>query len=308
LRGRGRSRATSPAPFPAGPGDNASFLRNLWLAIDRAASPLGAGVRASAWILGVFAVACAPLIVEAARLVGHGEYVTPGYFWRSAPRGIDLTGPLLGHPRHPLMRGLSQRAYRAMPGDYIETVAWIGVVPALLLFRWKRRDAVGAQRPASVPPPSRLRPRLHPASVDVRAWEIVAGVFAVWAAGSFLTVGGFDVGLWLPQTLARYIPFVANARMPGRAIIGVYVAIAMLIAIGIAAAEGRLRSSALQWLLVAAVTAELFDAPIPLTVLDDPPAYRAVAAAPPGAVCEVPFGVGDGLGAGVGSQERRVLF
>ncbi len=259
------------------------------VAMNRQASPLDAALRAFAWILAVFAVACAPLIAEAARLVRHREYVTPTYLWRSAPRGIDLLGPLLGHPRHPFMRGPSQRAYRAMRVNYIETVAWIGVVPPLLVF-WPRR------------------PSAAPDTRDVRAWNIVAAIFTLWAAGPFLTVAGFDVGLWLPEVLARYIPFVANAREPGRAMIGVYMALAMLIAIRIAGSKGRLQSAALQCMLVAAVIVEFFDAPIPLTILDNPPSYRALAAAPPGAVCEVPFGVGDGLGPGAGSQDRRVLF
>jgi hypothetical protein len=258
----------------------------LRIAIDREASPLRHASVAAGWIVAVFAIACAPLIAEAARLVRHGEYVTPTYFWRSAPRGVDLAGPLMGHPRHPLTRTLSQRAYRAMRVDDIETVAWIGVVPALLLFR---------RRNISTPP-------------GARAWKAVAGIFALWAAGPFLTVGGLDVGLWLPESLARYIPFVANARMPGRAMIGVYMAIAVLIAMRVAGSTGRLGSRRLQWVLVVAVLLEYLDAPIPLTVLDDPSSYRALAAASPGAVCEVPFGIGDGLGTGAGSQDRRILF
>jgi len=145
------------------------------------------------------------------------------------------------------------------------------------------------------------------AAPDARVWWIVAGVFAVWAAGPFLTIAGFDTGLWLPVSLARYLPFVANARMPGRAMVGVYLALAALIAIRISRAEGRLRSPALQRLAIAAVLVEYFDAPVPITRLDDPAPYRALAAAPPGAVCEVPFGIGDGLG-GAGSQDRRALF
>ena len=45
-----------------------------------------------------------------------------------------------------------------------------------------------------------------------------------------------------------------------------------------------------------------------MTALDRPPVYAALAAAPPGAVCEVPFGIGDGLSAGLGSQDRRILY
>jgi hypothetical protein len=255
-------------------------------AIDRDASPT-AGLRASAWVVVVFTVACAPLIVEAARLVRHGDYVTPHYFWRSAPRGVDATAPFLGHPRHPFTRELSQRAYRAMGVEYIETVGWIGLVPSLLLF-W---------------------PRKLPAAPDSRSWKIVAAIFALWAAGPFLTIGGFDVGLWLPESMARYVPFVANARVPGRAMVGVYMAAAVLIAMRLAGSAGRLRSPALQWALVAAVALEFLDAPIPMTFLDDPVSYRALAAAPPGAVCEVPFGIGDGLGSrDAGARDRRILF
>ena len=55
------------------------------------------------------------------------------------------------------------------------------------------------------------------------------------------------------------------------------------------------------------VVFEYWQAPIRLTELDYPPVYAVLAHAEPGAVCEVPFGIGDGLG-GVGAQDRRVLF
>jgi hypothetical protein len=50
-------------------------------------------------------------------------------------------------------------------------------------------------------------------------------------------------------------------------------------------------------------------APIPLTSLDRPEVYRALAEIPDtGAVIEVPFGIGDGLSSGVGDQDRRILY
>jgi hypothetical protein len=85
-------------------------------------------------------------------------------------------------------------------------------------------------------------------------------------------------------------------------------AIGVLIATSLSGATGRLRSPAVQWLLIALVAFEYWDAPIRLTSLDHPAVYRALAAAAPGAVCEAPFGIGDGLSVGLGSQERRVLF
>src|SRR6185503_19827679 len=123
-------------------------------------------------------------------------------------------------------------------------------------------------------------------------------VFLAWALGPYLIVGGFDTGLKLPEILARFVPLVANARMPGRAMVAVYMALAVLVASGMARAAGApawLQRPAAQWLVIAVVAFEYWDAPIPLTVLDRPAVYGALAAAPPGAVCEVPFGIGDGL-------------
>src|SRR5439155_24967560 len=67
------------------------------VAIDREASRLRQAAVATAWMVAVFGLACAPIIVETGRLLRHGEYVTPTYFWRSAPRGVDLLGPFAGH-------------------------------------------------------------------------------------------------------------------------------------------------------------------------------------------------------------------
>jgi hypothetical protein len=243
-----------------------------------------------AWRLGaVFLAGAAPLLWQAAGLLARGGYVTHEYGWRSIPRGVDLLAPLLGHPLHPLMAAASLPAYAALHQDFVEAIAWIGVVPAALLI-------VSRQ------------PRVGGPGGEMSAWRAVAIAFTIFALGPFLTVGGFDTGLKLPEILMRYVPIAANARMPGRAMVGVYMAIGVLIATSLSGATGRLRSPAVQWLLIALVAFEYWDAPIRLTSLDHPAVYRALAAAAPGAVCEVPFGIGDGLSVGLGSQERRVLF
>jgi hypothetical protein len=244
-------------------------------------------VRVAALVAAVFLAGASPLLWQAARLVASGEYVTPAYQWRSAPRGVDLVAPLLGPPRHPLLRAATGRAYAAMHLDQIEAVGWIGVVPALLLLAWRAHGRVDADR---------------------RIWCMVAIAFAVWALGPFLTVAGFNTGLHLPETLLRFVPFASNAHMPGRAMVGVFMAAAVLLAAAMSRAAGRWGSPAVQWLLVALVVVDYWDAPIPLTMLDAPAVYQVLAAAPPGAVCEVPFGVGDGLSSGTGSQDRRILF
>src|SRR5207245_9013555 len=99
----------------------------------------------------------------------------------------------------------------------VEGVGWFGIAPVVPLAA--TRDA----------------PRGAPESRDeLRLWRIVAAAFAIWALGPFLTIGGFDTGLKLPAILLRYVPFVANARMPGRAMVGVFMATAVLLAIQLA--------------------------------------------------------------------------
>ena len=270
-------------------------------------------VAAVAWpLVAVFVLGVAPLLWEAVGLVARGEYVSQRYGWRSIPTGVDLVSPLLGSPIHPLFGALSRRAYAALGDNYIETVAWFGIVPLVLLAgavaRWRAAPVaavpsspIEAEHDVGASAAAPVRERLR------RAWRAVAMVFAIWALGPFMTVAGFDTGLKLPVILLRFVPFVANARMPGRAMVMVYIALAVLIAEHVAASR-RLRSPALQWLLVAVVVFDFWDAPLPMTSLDRPAVYAALAQAEPGAVCEVPMGIGDGLTVGIGSQDRRVLF
>jgi hypothetical protein len=237
----------------------------------------------------VFAIGASPLLWQAAQLVLRGEYVTQEYGWRSIPHGVDFIAPLLGHPLHPLMATFSTQAYQWLKLDYVEAIGWLGIVPLVLLIL-SLRDF--ARNPGD----------------EARPWWMVGVAFAIFALGPFLTIGGFDTGLKLPEILMRFVPFAANARMPGRAVVGVFLAVSVLLGMWVARAPGWFRSPAIQWLLAALVTFEYWDAPIRMTPLDHPAVYRALAAAEPGAVCEVPFGIGDGLGVGLGSQDRRVLF
>ena len=131
----------------------------------------------------------------------------------------------------------------------------------------------------------------------------------IWALGPFAIVAGRDIGLPLPETLMRFLPVVSNARVPGRAVVIAYLALGVLGALRLPALTGRWRQPGWQWAIVAAVFVEFLGAPIPLTELVTPPVYRQLAEIrDDGAVCEVPFGIGDGLSEGVGSQERRVLY
>jgi hypothetical protein len=236
---------------------------------------------------GIFVVGTAPLLWQAAELIAAGEYVTPAYQWRSAPHGVDLLAPLLGSPFHPWL-SLANRAYAWAGLDRIEAVGWLGIVPMLLACASivKGKTAIG----------------------ELRVWRVVALIFGLWALGPILTIGGVDTGLRLPAILLRYLPFVANARIPGRAIVVVFMALAVLASAELVTAPFLRRRTAVQWLLIAVVAFEYWDSPILLTRLDHPEVYQALGAAAPGALCEVPFGIGDGLSVGVGSQDRRSLY
>ena len=241
------------------------------------------GVQAMMIAAATFTVLCLPLIVQAFLIIVSGRYVTQTYFWRSAPRGVDLLSPAMGNPFHPIVGGLASHLYEMHGLNRIEAVGWLGIVPLVVLLSTKGKW---------------LDPE------EARRWKVVLTVFAVFAIGPFLTFGGHDLGLPLPQALARFIPFVENARMPGRAMVVVYLAVGVLMALRLSHFR-----PALQWVLIGLLAIDFLGAPIPLTRLDRPAVYEHLASiADNGGVIEVPFGIGDGLSAGLGNQDRRVLY
>ncbi len=252
------------------------------------ADALWRGVQTLMITAATFLVLCLPLVAQAFELVLSGRYVTQAYFWRSAPRGVDALAPVMGNPFHSLYGGAVAQWYRQFGLNPIEAVGWIGVVPIVVLLssRGKWLD-----------------------SEEARRWKFVLIVFAIWALGPFLTVAGFDMGLPLPQALARFVPLVENARMPGRAMVCVYLALGVLMALRLAALAAHGFRPALTGLLIALLFLDYLHAPIPLTALDRPAVYEQLATIDDnGAVIEVPFGIGDGLTTGRGSQDRRLLY
>ena len=59
------------------------------------------------------------------------------------------------------------------------------------------------------------------------------GVFGLWALGPNAHAAGHASPLWLPAVAVRWFPIIANARIPARAMIVVYLACAMLAAFGV---------------------------------------------------------------------------
>jgi hypothetical protein len=225
----------------------------------------------------VFALSAAPLLWKGVGLVVRGQYVTQQYYWRSAPTGIDAATLFFGNPFHGLYGAVVQRFYRVGAGiSLVEGGAWLGLAPVgLAIYAVRHRWSDPA----------------------VRQWLVVGLMFFAWALGPHLSVLGRDTGMILPQTLLRYIPIASNARMPGRAMVGVYLALATL---GALAATGwKAAHGGSSWLVPAlclAVFADFLAAPFPMAPIECPHIYQTLRDRPErGALAELPLGIGDGL-------------
>ena len=175
-------------------------------------------VRLVSIVVAVAAVLAAPLWIPAVQLIVAGDYTSPARLWRSSTPGIDLVSLVAGNPFHPLWRSTAEVFYDRLGTSTIESTAWLGIAPVVFLL-W-RRDSL-----AAIP--------------RARVWVAVAVVFFIWACGPYLTVAGVNTGLMLPETLLHYVPVVSNARIPGRAMVMVYLAIGLLLAFALASARRR---------------------------------------------------------------------
>jgi hypothetical protein len=194
--------------------------------------------RGDAWVAGCALLAClaaiAPLAWHAVDLWRAGDYVEPPRFWRSAPLGADPATLVLGPPMHGLVGRAVRARYEQLGIDFVECAAWFGITASILAL-------LALRMPATSP---------H------RQWRAIGVVFLVWALGPFLTIAGVNTGLLLPQQLVRYVPVLANARIPGRALIVVSLAMAVL-----AACWAASRRSRLVYVLAVAAAAEQLAAP-----------------------------------------------
>jgi hypothetical protein len=146
---------------------------------------------------------------------------------------------------------------------------WMGLVPVVLVVTrrsWLSREGA-------------------------RLWLLVIAVFAAWALGPYLLVLGVETGLPMPQILLRFVPVVSNARIPGHAVILVYLGAAVLLAMALSALRARAVTGVLALILV-----DFTAAPIATHALERPALYAHLAALPQGAVLELPFGIRDGFG------------
>jgi hypothetical protein len=229
-----------------------------------------------------------PLSMHAAAVLRTGGYVSQTYLWRSSPSGIDVASLVLGGPYQALWGRTVRAVYDRFHIDPIESTGWIPF-SALVLA------AAGEA----------LRPR----RAQLAPWILAGGFFFLWALGPWLTVFGRQTPLLLPAIAVRFLPFVANARIPGRAMVVVYLAIAILASTGFArlTADGT-RTRLLAWALAVALLLECLPARPPIYTVHTPTSYAALKSPThAGAVCELPLGIRDGFGE-LGSLDEAVLL
>jgi hypothetical protein len=234
----------------------------------------------------VAVIVALPLLAAGVRLWMHGGYVSQAYLWRSAPKGIDLATLVLGDPSGAAWGDGPLRAYGRFGIEAIEQTAWFSPAALCLcaIALWRRSPEAG-----------------------VRIWVCTAIAFLVWALGPYVTAFGTTLPLPLPAILIRYIPVVDNARIPARAIVVVYLAVAMLAATGFAALRER-RHTAWAFILLALVAVDIMPARPALFAIERPSIYDTLRQRPEeGALCELPLGVRDGFGE-TGRLDMRVLF
>jgi hypothetical protein len=132
----------------------------------------------------------------------------------------------------------------------------------------------------------------------VQPWVITGAVFMTWALGPWLMAFGRQTPFMLPALAIRYVPIVANARIPGRAMLVVYLAVAMLAAIGTAwLMAGRRRARMIGWGLALLLAVECAPASPPIFTPEIASQYAALKERDrAGAVCELPLGIRDGFG------------
>ena len=130
----------------------------------------------------------------------------------------------------------------------------------------------------------------------MREWIFAGAVFLIWSFGPWLLVFGRQTPLMLPGIAMRFVPILANARIPGSAMVVVYLAAAILAATGATWLATRSRRRYwLGWCLVLLVAIEC----APAAPVDVPPpragalrAARQTGRPEPCASCHSAFATG----------------
>jgi hypothetical protein len=240
---------------------------------------------ALATVAVVTAVLLLPVLVAGVRLWLAGDYVTQPFSWRSAPGGLDLAALVSGNPDNAITGGWTRGLYQRFGINAMESAAWPGIVPVLLILTTVRHL------------------RLDPAA---RRLFWIAVVFLVWAFGPYLMVFGYNTAIVLPQAFLKFVPILSNARIPGRAFVVVQLMLALGSAIGLAWLRQSPRGTMLALVAVLLALVDYWPGRHDVVAVDRPALYTTLRAQPPGIVLELPMGIRDGFGAR-GDLDHRIF-
>ena len=236
-------------------------------------------------VAGATVVLILPILIAAFRLSRAGDYESQVYFWRSAPPGIDVGALIAGNPIGLLTGAFTKALYERLGLDPVESAVWIGIAPlALLVFAITRRQVVQ----------------------NARIYVWIGVVFLVWSLGPYLRVFGYNTAFMLPQTFLRFVPVLANARIPGRAFVVVALMLALVGALALVSIEASVRRR-VATMAVALVVFDFWPAPHAWMPIDRPHLYETLQQLPEGTVLEIPMGIRDGFGER-GKLEHTTLF
>ncbi|MEO8069929.1 MAG: hypothetical protein ABI652_00890 [Acidobacteriota bacterium] len=233
-------------------------------------------VRLVATVGLVSAFLLAPEIFAMALRAAEGRLVSPPVLWRSSAPGLDLLMFFLPNPNHPLAPAALVDWVSRQPGRYEENVAalsWVAFAVMIAAWRW-----------------ASFRPS--------RLWMAITVGFLSLAVGPFLRIAGIQTFVPTPWALLRYLPIVAEARMPPRFAAVVTMGFCVMFAAALVALSTRFpaRRRVMLASIAALLVGELLAAPRPLYSAEIPIVYRAIAADPrPVRVLDLPFGIRDGL-------------
>ncbi len=179
----------------------------------------------------------------------------------------DVLSFLIPSMQHPLWGDLAASLRANLSASPSENTLYLGLLPLLLALYalFKRQLRLGF-------------------------WAVAALVFAVFALGPILHLGGQNTGITMPYALLLRLPFIEIARTVAR-----YDLLVML-AVGVLAGGGLylLLSKRYRWWLVVAVFAivlfEFLPVPYPISLPDTPDWYETLADEPgSGAVLNLPM-------------------
>lgn len=224
---------------------------------------------------GVCTALLLPMVPEIARawLAGHSP-AAPVY-WRSSAPGVDLLAFLLPNPVSPLVGGDSRAWLQELPNGFVENTASLPLVALFTIGLALRSGRF------SLP----------------RFWTVFALAAAWMSLGPFVHIAGVNTYIPGPWALARYLPIVGLARMPGRLAVLVVMALAVIFSVAVARLLSSChRSHVVLVVISAALLLELSPLPRQLYETSIPGVYEVIRRDTRDiSVLELPVGLEDGL-------------